>query len=69
MHVVKRIRYKGPREVIVLDFAGLELVSKIYECTVDSYNVRFGGIQAGWMGERSIPIVVAEGNSSAKSLV
>ena len=33
-----------------------------------TYNVRFGGTHMGWIGEMSVPVTLASGNSSAKSL-
>ena len=34
----------------------------------ETHNLRFGGIQPGWMGEMSVPVTSASGYSSAKSL-
>jgi hypothetical protein len=36
--------------------------------TSSTSNMQFGGTHSGWMGERSIPVTVAEGNASAMSL-
>lgn len=33
-----------------------------------TYNFKFGGTQVGWIGEMSVPVTSASGNSSAKSL-
>lgn len=32
-------------------------------------NLQLGGTQLGWMGDRSVPMTLAEGNWSAKSLL
>jgi hypothetical protein len=37
-------------------------------CASSSSNLTFGGTHEGCIGERSVPMTVAEGNSSAKSL-
>ena len=36
--------------------------------TSSTSNMQFGGTHSGWIGERSIPVTVAEGNASAMSL-
>lgn len=73
VHVVKGIGVECPHQVAVLDFAArmsvLKLVTPfVYTADAEPYKLRFGGTQEGWMGERSVPMTFAEGNSSAKSL-
>ena len=38
-------------------------------CASSISNLQLGGVQAGWMGDMSVPMISAEGNWSAKSLV
>jgi hypothetical protein len=57
---------EGPFLVVVVDFAGSSAWFKVL-CR-PTYNLRFGGTKAGWIGERSVPTTLASGNSTAKSL-
>jgi hypothetical protein len=38
-------------------------------CASSISNLQFGGTNVGWIGERSVPMTSADGNSSAKSLL
>jgi len=46
-----------------------ELSSNVHGSSqLSSSNLTLGGTQLGWIGDKSVPVTSAEGNSSPKSL-